>query len=69
LVQGQIDEQARVHNMPRERVIREVILGAQPKKVFTEVDQIGELAYYLCSEAASTITGTSLQIDGGWTAR
>jgi 3-hydroxybutyrate dehydrogenase len=69
LVQGQIDEQAKAHNMPRERVIREVILGAQPKKVFTEVDQLGEMAYFLCSPAGSTITGTSLQMDGGWTAR
>jgi len=69
LVQGQIDEQAKAHNLPRERVIREVILAAQPKKVFTEVDQLGELAYFLCTDAASTITGTSLQMDGGWTAR
>jgi 3-hydroxybutyrate dehydrogenase len=69
LVQGQIDEQAKAHQMPRERVIREVILAAQPKKVFTEVDQLGELTYFLCTDAASTITGTSLQVDGGWTAR
>jgi 3-hydroxybutyrate dehydrogenase len=69
LVQGQIDEQAKAHNLPRDRVIREVILAAQPKKVFTEVDQLGEMAYFLCTDAASTITGTSLQMDGGWTAR
>jgi 3-hydroxybutyrate dehydrogenase len=69
LVQGQIDEQAKAHNLPRERVIREVILAAQPKKVFTEVDQLAEMAYFLCTAAASTITGTSLQMDGGWTAR
>ncbi|WP_428247969.1 3-hydroxybutyrate dehydrogenase [Ferrovibrio sp.] len=69
LVEGQIEDQAKAHNMPRERVIREVILAAQPNKRFVEVEEVAALAVYLCSEAAKSITGTAIAIDGGWTAR
>ncbi len=69
LVEGQIDDQARAHKMPREQVIREVILASQPNKRFVEPDELGALAVFLCSEAGRSITGTSLSVDGGWTAR
>lgn len=69
LVEGQIDDQAKAHNMPRERVIREVILAAQPSKRFVEVEEVAALALYLCGDMAKSITGTSISIDGGWTAR
>jgi len=69
LVEGQIDDQAKAHNMPRDRVIREVILATQPTKRFIEVEEVAALAVFLCSEAAKSITGTSIAIDGGWTAR
>lgn len=69
LVEGQIDDQAKAHNMPRDRVIREVILAVQPTKRFVEVEEVAALAVFLCSDAAKSITGTSIAIDGGWTAR
>lgn len=69
LVENQIDQQAEAHKLPRDRVIREVILAAQPKKEFIEVEQLGALAVFLCSDAGSTTTGTNFNMDGGWTAR
>jgi 3-hydroxybutyrate dehydrogenase len=69
LVEGQIDEQARAHGLPRERVITEVILASQPSKRFVEVEELGALAVFLCSDAARSITGAALPVDGGWTAR
>ena len=69
LVEGQIDEQAKAHGLPRERVINEVILASQPSKRFVEVEELGALAVFLCSEAGRSITGAALPVDGGWTAR
>lgn len=69
LVEGQIEAQAKAHNLPRDRVIREVILAAQPTKRFIEVEEVAALALFLCGDQARSITGTALPIDGGWTAR
>jgi 3-hydroxybutyrate dehydrogenase len=69
LVEGQIDEQAKANNMPRDHVIRDVILAAQPTKRFIEVEEIADTAVFLCSEAARSITGVPISVDGGWTAR
>jgi 3-hydroxybutyrate dehydrogenase len=69
LVEAQIDAQAKVHGMPRERVIRDVLLAAQPTKRFVEVEEVAALAVFLCGESARSITGTAIAIDGGWTAR
>lgn len=69
LVEKQIDQQAEAHKIPRDRVIREVILGSQPKKEFVEVEALGSLAIFLCSEAGHAVTGANFNIDGGWTAR
>ena len=69
LVEGQIKDQAKVHNMSEEQVIREVILASQPNKRFVEVEELGELVCFLCSPAAASITGIALPIEGGWTAR
>ena len=54
--------------LTKEQVINDVILGAQPTKEFVTADQVASLAVYLCSDAASQITGANLSIDGGWTA-
>ena len=69
LVEKQIDDQAKVHGIPRENVIRDIMLAPQPNKRFAEIDEVASLALYLCSDAAQGITGTSMSIDGGWTAR
>jgi 3-hydroxybutyrate dehydrogenase len=69
LVEKQIDDQARVHGIPRENVIRDIILAPQPNKRFAEIDEVAAMALYLASDAAQGVTGTALSIDGGWTAR
>jgi 3-hydroxybutyrate dehydrogenase len=68
LVEKQIDDQARSHGIPRDQVIRDVLLAEQPTKRFATVEEIGALTAFLCSDAAASITGTSLPVDGGWTA-
>ncbi|MBB4301458.1 3-hydroxybutyrate dehydrogenase [Rhodobium orientis] len=68
LVEAQIPEQMKVHNMSREDVIREVMLDRQPSKEFATVEEIGGTAVFLCSPPARQITGTSISVDGGWTA-
>lgn len=69
LVEGQIADTAKARGMSEEQVIKDVILGAQPTKKFTTVEQIGDMAVFLCSPSAENITGTMLQIDGGWVAK
>jgi 3-hydroxybutyrate dehydrogenase len=68
LVEAQIPDQMRTHGMDRETVIREVMLARQPSRQFATVEQIGGTAVYLCSEAAAQVTGTTISVDGGWTA-
>jgi len=64
LVDGQIDDTA----IDRDTVVRDVMLGPQPTKRFVAVEELAALAVFLCGEAAASITGTALPMDGGWTA-
>ena len=68
LVEAQIDGQAKSHGIPREQVIRDVLLAQQPSKRFATVEELGALAVFLASDAAASITGAALPVDGGWTA-
>jgi 3-hydroxybutyrate dehydrogenase len=68
LVEAQIPDQMRVHDMDRETVIRDVMLLRQPSRQFATVQQIGGTVCYLCSPAADQVTGTTISVDGGWTA-
>jgi 3-hydroxybutyrate dehydrogenase len=68
LVEAQIPDQMKVHGMDRETVIREVMLTRQPSRQFATVEQLGGTTVFLCSEAAAQITGTTISVDGGWTA-
>jgi 3-hydroxybutyrate dehydrogenase len=69
LVEKQIPDTMKARNMTEEQVKREVLLAAQPTKEFVTVDQVASLALYLCSDAAASITGANLSMDGGWTAQ
>ncbi len=68
LVENQIPDTMKARNMTREQVINDVLLVAQPTKQFVTVDQVAAMAVYLCSDAASQVTGANLSMDGGWTA-
>jgi 3-hydroxybutyrate dehydrogenase len=69
LVAKQIPDQMKTRNMTEEQVKRDVLLAAQPTKEFVTVEQVAALAVYLCSDAAASITGANIPIDGGWTAQ
>ena len=68
-MERQIPDQMKSRNMTEERIKRDVLLAAQPTKEFVTVDQVAALALYLCSDAAASITGANISIDGGWTAQ
>lgn len=68
LIEAQIPDQMKTHGMDRDTVIREVMLLRQPSRQFATTDQIGGTTVFLCSDAAAQITGTTISVDGGWTA-
>jgi 3-hydroxybutyrate dehydrogenase len=67
-VEKQIPDTAKARGISEEQVVRDVILAAQPTKRFVGVEEVASLTAYLCSDAAASITGALLSIDGGWTA-
>ena len=69
LVEKQLEDQARTHKMSREDVIRNIMLAPQPTRKFVQPEEIASLVLYLCGDMACSITGASISIDGGWTAK
>jgi 3-hydroxybutyrate dehydrogenase len=69
LVEAQIPATAQARGITEDEVINDVMLPSQPTKRFIGVDEIGALAVFLTSGGAASITGASMQIDGGWTAQ
>ena len=68
LVEAQIPDTMAQYGMDRETVVRDVLLTRQPSKQFATTEQIGGTTAFLCSAAADQITGTTISVDGGWTA-
>jgi 3-hydroxybutyrate dehydrogenase len=68
LIEAQIDGQAKAHGISREQVIHDVLLAQQPNKRFATVEELSALTVFLAGDAAASITGTALPVDGGWTA-
>ncbi|MET9804444.1 3-hydroxybutyrate dehydrogenase [Streptomyces sp. NPDC006368] len=68
LVEAQIADQAATHGIPPERVLSDVLLKDSALKRLVEPEEVAEAVAYLCTPQASFITGTSLVLDGGWTA-
>jgi 3-hydroxybutyrate dehydrogenase len=68
LVDNQIDAQAATHGIPREEVIEQIMLKKAAVKRMIEPAEIGQAVLFLCSDAASCMTGSMLTIDCGWTA-
>lgn len=68
LVESQIPDTMKKYDMGRDEVIEKILLERQPSKEFATTDQLGDTAVFLCSDAAAQITGTSISVDGGWTA-
>jgi 3-hydroxybutyrate dehydrogenase len=69
LVEKQIPDTAKARGITNEQVISDVLLAAQPTKKFVTVEQVAGFAAFLCSDAAASITGAILPVDGGWTAQ
>jgi 3-hydroxybutyrate dehydrogenase len=69
LVEGQIRDQAKAHNMTEEEVVEKVMLKKQAIKEFVKTEFLGQLAVFLASDGASAITGDSIPVDGGWTSQ
>lgn len=68
IVEKQIPDTMKEYDMSREDVIQNVMLKRQPSKEFATTEQMGGTAVFLCSDAATQITGTTISVDGGWTA-
>jgi 3-hydroxybutyrate dehydrogenase len=69
LVEAQIPDTMAQYGLDRGTAIRQVILERQPSKEFATLEQLGGTAVFLCSDHAAQITGTTLSMDGGWTAK
>ncbi|WP_171169215.1 3-hydroxybutyrate dehydrogenase [Streptomyces sp. I05A-00742] len=68
LVERQLADQAAAHSVPVERVLTDVLLADSALKRLIEPEEVAEAVAYLCGPFTSSVTGTTLVLDGGWTA-
>jgi 3-hydroxybutyrate dehydrogenase len=68
LVEGQIADQARAHGISEAEVVEQVMLAPAAVRRLIEPAEVAEAVAYLCSPAAASVTGSSLVMDGGWSA-
>lgn len=69
LVERQIPDTAKARGITEEQVKRDVLLAAQPTRKFVTVEELADLALFLTTAGAASITGATLPVDGGWTAQ
>lgn len=69
LVEGQIKDQAQAHNMTEDEVVEKVMLQKQAVKSFVPIEKLGEIAVFLAAENATTVSGSTFTLDGGWSAQ
>lgn len=69
LVEKQIPDTAKARGISEQQVIETVLLAAQPTRQFVSIAQVASMAGYLASDAAASVTGSLMSIDGGWTAQ
>jgi 3-hydroxybutyrate dehydrogenase len=69
LVEKQLADQAKAHNISEEDVKNKIMLSPQPTKEFVQPEEVAAMVLYLAGDMARSITGASIAIDGGWTAR
>lgn len=69
LVEKQMNDLARSHGIPKEKVVSDIMLATQPTKKFIKIEEVARVALDLAGDPAAQITGTTITIDGGWTAR
>lgn len=69
LVEAQIPDTAKQYGISEDAAIEQVILAKQPSKDFVTVEQLAGTVLYLCSDAAAQVTGTTISVDGGWSAQ
>jgi 3-hydroxybutyrate dehydrogenase len=68
LVERQNEQQATAHGIAAEEVVERIMLAPAALKRLIEPDEVAELVAYLCAPESSFITGTSIMVDGGWSA-
>ncbi len=69
LIEGQIQNRAEKFQGNREKGIEDLLSEKQPSKRLSNPTDIGETALWLCQKTSHNVTGTSIPIDGGWTAQ
>ena len=69
LVERQIADQARAHDMPEERVLEDVVLAPHVVKRLIEPEEVAEVVAFLAGPGGRAFTGAAIPMDLGWTAR